>query len=66
MFTHRDGLKLTPALTATLAAEPVFTRFRRSNWVSSRWCWASMCYLAARWNTVNWDKAAAHFAKAPV
>jgi hypothetical protein len=65
MFTRRDGLKLTPAL-ARAEAEPVFTRFHRSNRVLSRWCWASLCYLAAWWNMVNWDKAAAHFAKAPV
>jgi hypothetical protein len=50
MFTRRDGLKLALAAPQD---RPLVKGVQRAN------------YLAAWWNTVNWDRAAANFAKAP-
>jgi len=68
MFTRRDGLKL--ALAAAAVAANGVQRVvlgvdvcEHANYLKYQNKRAD--YLAAWWKTVNWDTAAANFAKAP-
>jgi Fe-Mn family superoxide dismutase len=71
MFTRRDGLKL--ALAAPNQDRPLEKGVQRLVLGVDVWEHAYYLkyqnnradYLAAWWNTVNWDRAAANFAKAP-
>jgi len=55
MVSRREGLKGALAFAASVAAGTYLKyQNRRAD------------YLAAWWNAVNWDKASANFAKAPV